>query len=117
MNKPWGRIQQVQNFELMPFTAACYTRSVHPHYLSVYASTADFSCGLIRQLQHSILGPWLAFTQAGITPASHQTISSPHVHAVVIRRREYNYNLTTALDHHLSVTTKTASTTCFQNSC
>ena len=40
----------------------------------------------IRRLQSSILGVWLTLTQAGVTPACLQTISSPHVHAMVIRR-------------------------------
>jgi hypothetical protein len=44
----------------------------HPHYLSVYASTRQ----LPDALQHSILGLWLRATQAGFTPACHQTISS-----------------------------------------
>ena len=39
---------------------------------------------LIRRLQHSIQGLWLKATPAGFAPARHQTISSPHVHAVVL---------------------------------
>jgi hypothetical protein len=31
------------------------------------------------------LGVWLALTQAGFPPACQSTISSPHVHAMVIR--------------------------------
>jgi hypothetical protein len=36
-------------------------------------------------LQHSILGPWLTATQAGVPPACLQTISSSHVQHFVIR--------------------------------
>jgi len=69
-----------------------YPRSIHPHYLSVYASTSHFddvasitaSRRLIDSLQHSIRSLWLRATPAGITPACHQTISSPHVHFIVI---------------------------------
>ena len=69
-----------------------YPRSIHPHYLSVYASTSHFedvasitaSRRLIDSLQHSIRSLWLRATPAGITPACHQTISSPHVHGYVI---------------------------------
>lgn len=68
-----------------------HSRSIHPHYLSVYASTSHFrdiakitaSRLLIDTLQHSIMGLWLRATHAGVTPACHQTISSPHVHRVV----------------------------------
>ena len=70
-----------------------YPRSIHPHYLSVYASTSHFedvasitaSRRLIDSLQHSIRSLWLRATPAGITPACHQTISSPHVHCFVSR--------------------------------
>ena len=43
----------------------------------VYASTLNFDLRLISTQQNSILGPWLAVTQAGFTPARLQTISSP----------------------------------------
>jgi len=38
---------------------------------------------LIHWLQHSILGVWLALTQAGFTPASQSDLASPHVHHLV----------------------------------
>ena len=68
-----------------------YPRSIHPHYLSVYASTSHFedvasitaSRRLIDSLQHSIRSLWLRATPTGVTPACHQTISSPHVHCIV----------------------------------
>ena len=71
-----------------------HSRSIHPHYLSGHASTNHFesvasitaSRTLIDSLQPSILGLWLRATHAGVTPACHQTISSPHVHGLVIRR-------------------------------
>ena len=75
----------------MPFTPqGRYPRSIHPHYLSVYASTQDFDvvAALIPTLQHSIQGLWLGATLAGFPPACHQTISSPHVHGFVTRRCE-----------------------------
>ena len=76
-----------------------HSRSIHPHYLSGHASTNHFegvasitaSRLLIVSLQPSILGLWLRATHAGVTPACHQNISSPHVHRIVrpvsIRRR------------------------------
>ncbi len=75
LRKPWAGSDRKQGFRSsIPFTAGQPTRSVHPHYLSVYAST----CLLPATLQHSILGLWLGVTQAGFPPARHQTISSPH---------------------------------------
>ena len=70
-----------------------YPRSIHPHYLSVYASTCHFedvasitaSRLLIDSLQHSIMGLWLRATHAGVTPACRQIISSPHLHLFVLR--------------------------------
>lgn len=70
-----------------------HSRSIHPHYLSEYASTNHFesvaritaSRILIDSLQPSILGLWLRATHAGVTPACHQNISSPHVHCIVMR--------------------------------
>ena len=69
-------------------------RSIHPHDLSVYASTSHFgdvasitaSCRLIDSLQHSRRRLWLRATPAGITPECHQTISSPHVDGFVMLR-------------------------------
>ena len=74
-----------------------YPRAIHPHYLSVYASTRHFedvasitaSRLLIDSLQHSIRSLWLRATPAGIAPACHQTISSPHVHFIVSWLREF----------------------------
>ena len=46
-----------------------HSRSIHPHYLSVYASTSDFGeTRLIRSLQHSIPGLWLSSYPAGFHP-------------------------------------------------
>ena len=54
----------------IPFTAGQLVQSFHPRYLSVYASTWHFGTKpLIATLQHSILGPWLTATQAGVAPA------------------------------------------------
>ncbi len=62
LRKPWAGSDRKQGFRSSnPFTAGQPTRSVHPHYLSVYAST----CLLPATLQHSILGLWLRATQAG----------------------------------------------------
>jgi hypothetical protein len=63
----------------IPFTAGQPVQSIHPRYLSVYASTRL----LPDALQHSIPGLWLAVTRAGFPPACQQTISSPHVHRFV----------------------------------
>jgi hypothetical protein len=62
-----------------------HSRSIHPHYLSRYASKYDFGKRLIRILQPSILGLWLKAIHAGVSPACHQTISSPHVQPFVLR--------------------------------
>ena len=78
-----------------------YSRSIHPHYLSVYASTSHFedvasitaSRLLIDTLQHSIRSLWLRATPAGIAPACHQTISSPHVHGFVMPVSSTRYAL------------------------
>ena len=63
----------------VPFTAGQPVQSIHPRYLSVYASTRL----LPDTLQHSIPGLWLAVTRAGFPPACQQTISSPHVQRLV----------------------------------
>ena len=39
---------------------------------------------LIAILQHSILGLWLAATQAGVPPARQSDLASPHVHRFVM---------------------------------
>jgi len=64
-------------------TSRGHPRSLHPHYLSVYASNRDFEYLLIRSLQHSIPGAWLALTRTGFTPASQSDLASPHVHVMV----------------------------------
>jgi len=64
-------------------TSRGHPRSLHPHYLSVYASNRDFEYLLIRSLQHSIPGAWLALTRTGFTPASQSDLASPHVHRMV----------------------------------
>jgi len=57
-------------FGATPFTAEQPAQSIHPHYLSVYVSADHFGSKLlISQPQHSILGSWLAITQAGFPPA------------------------------------------------
>lgn len=81
-----GRIRQIQNFG----AHAAHRRVATPgrFTLTTFLCTLQPTTSadrLIRQLQHSILGPWLALTQAGSPPARHQTISSPHVHRFVLR--------------------------------
>ena len=75
-----------------------HSRSIHPHYLSGHASTNHFegvasitaSRLLIVSLQPSILGLWLRATHAGVTPACHQNISSPHVQRFVMHASRSN---------------------------
>jgi hypothetical protein len=87
MHKPWAESNRYKISELMSFTAE--------RPLPVDSPSLPFCVRfngrlrrrrLIRQLQHSILGLWLGVTQAGFPPASHQTISSPHVHHFVLCR-------------------------------
>ena len=57
-----------------------------PFILTTFLCTlqpATSAIRLIRKLKHSILGLWLAVTQAGVTPARLRTISSPHLHSMV----------------------------------
>ncbi len=56
-----------------------------PSLISGYASKNDFGSRLIRILQSSILGLWLRATHAEVTPACHQTISSPQTYCIVTR--------------------------------
>ena len=85
-----------------------YPRSIHPHYLSVYASTSHFedvasitaSRLLIDTLQHSIMGLWLRATHAGVTPACRQIISSPHVHRFVRNQNHWQASSQTSLRDH-----------------
>ena len=86
VNKPWADSNRYKISGLMPFIAAGPPTVDSPSL----PCCVRFNCrlrprGLLRQLQHSILGLWLAVTQAGTPPACHQTISSPHVHAFVRR--------------------------------
>ena len=63
-------------------TASPYLSSPLPFCLRFNVALRDVR-PLIATLQNSILGPWRAVTQAGASPARHQTISSSHVHALV----------------------------------
>ena len=80
-----GRIRQVQNFgaNSIQRRGVTHDRFILTTFLCTL-QTATSDTVLIRSLQHSILGVWLALTQAGVPPASLQTISSPHVHSFVI---------------------------------
>ncbi len=74
----FSELNTVQGGTLLPY----------PFILTTFLCTlqpATSAIRLIRKLQHSILGLWLAVTQAGVTPARLQTISSPHLHGLVIR--------------------------------
>jgi hypothetical protein len=90
MHRPWAGSNRYKISELLNRSQPSgHTGSIHPRYLSVYASRYDFGNKfLIRTLQHSIPGVRLTLTQAGVTPASHQTISSTHVQHFVIPRGE-----------------------------
>ena len=93
VHRPWAESNRIQNFGAQYHSAPRgHSRSIHPHYLSVYASTPlrrrrqhDGFTLLIPTLQHSIRSLWLRATPAGFPPARHQTISSPHVHRFVSR--------------------------------
>ena len=79
MHKPWAGSNRYKISELI----AVHRRMATPgrFTLTTFLCTlqgATSDSVLIRTLQHSILGTWLTLTQAGVTPASHQTISSPH---------------------------------------
>ena len=83
-----GRIQQEQDFGAQYHSRLGKpSQSIHPRYLSVYASTSL----LPDSLQHSIPGVWLTLTRAGFPPACHQTISSPLVQRIV---RQHSVALT-----------------------
>ena len=70
-------------------TASRYLSSSHPFCVRFNESLRKrrqdhgFTI-LIDALQHSIPGLSLTATRAGIPPACHQNISSPHVHSIVI---------------------------------
>ena len=85
MQKPWAGSNRKPSFRSsIPFRAGRYSL---PFILTTFLCTLQpetSAIRLIRWLQHSILGLWLAVTQAGLTPARLQTISSPHVHRMVL---------------------------------
>jgi hypothetical protein len=56
MHKPWQDPRVAEFRGSIPFTAGQPVQSIHPRYLSVYASTRL----LPDALQHSIPGLWLA---------------------------------------------------------
>jgi hypothetical protein len=97
MHTPWAESNRYKISELMSFTAGrplpvdspslpfCVRFNVplqrrRQHYGFTF---------LIDTLQHSIRSLWLRATPAGVTPACHQTISSPHVHFLVTSIREW----------------------------
>ncbi|TWT98299.1 hypothetical protein Pla52n_48100 [Stieleria varia] len=102
MYKPWALEssdggQQVPNVGAIPLhSCAHHPQSIHPHSLSACLAPESpvlqrltSSTGLIQSLQHSILGLsilglWLAATQAGSPPARQSDLASPHVHFMVI---------------------------------
>ena len=81
-----GRIRQKQRFRSsIPFRAG----ELSPYLSSSLPFCVRFNQRLrrnrlIRWLQHSIRGLWLEATPAGFAPARPQTISSPHVHPIVL---------------------------------
>ena len=82
MHRPWAGSNKNHSFGAQYHSRLGRpSQSIHPHYLSAYASTSE----LPHTLQCSILGPWLAVTQTGFAPVRLQTISSPHVHHMVRR--------------------------------
>ena len=94
MHRPWAESDRKQRFRsAIPFRAGQPVPTFHPRYLSAYASTLDFGETpwgggylepLYQRCKCSILGLGLGATQAGFPPANRQTISSPHVHAMVL---------------------------------
>ena len=81
MHKPWAESNRYKISELMSFTAGRPLPVDSPSLPFCVRFKMRFRRKrLIRILQHSILGTWLTLTQAGVPPACHQTISSPHVH-------------------------------------
>ena len=82
-----GRIQQIQNFgaHVVHRRKATPGRFTLTTFLGTLQDTTSAQ-RLIRILQPSILGLWLRATHAGVSPACLQTISSPHVHAIVNTR-------------------------------
>ncbi len=82
-----GRIQQLPNFgaNSIQRRRATYDRFILTAFLCTLQRLTSTQ-GLIQPLQHSIPGTWLAFTQAGFTPASQADLASPHVRGMVILR-------------------------------
>ena len=87
MNRPWADSERYKISGLIPFMAAG-PPTVHSSSLPFYVrfKLRFQSSDLIRNLQHSIRGPWLTLTSAGFTPASQSDLPSPHVQRIVIRR-------------------------------
>ena len=85
MNRPWAGSNRYKISELIAVhrRVATLGRFTLTTFLCTLQGTTSDGVP-IRTLQHSILGTWLTLTQAGVSPASHQIISSPHVHAIVI---------------------------------
>jgi len=76
-----GRIQQIQHFgaHTVHRQTATPGRFTLITFLCTLQNTTSGKT-LIRTLQHSIRGVRRTLTPTGFTPASHQLISSPHVH-------------------------------------
>ena len=121
VNKPWAGSNRYKISELPQVaTHGVHRREATPgrFTLTTFLCTLqDATSGkaFIDTLQHSILGTWLTFTQAGVPPASHQTISSPHVHRFVLPRSGVSadqYSIVRSLTHaSSSVITRCKSST------
>ena len=88
-----GRIQQVQKFGAIPVHGRRATSD--PFILTTFLCTLQrltSTTGLRQPLQHSILGMWLALTQAGSPPARQSDLASPHVHAIVRRHLRESFS-------------------------
>jgi hypothetical protein len=85
MQRPWAvsdrnhvfgaRSRSGSGSQPIPFTLTTFLCTLQPGHFE-----GDL---LIAKLQHSILGVRLTLTQAGVTPARLQLISSPHLHPMV----------------------------------
>jgi len=86
VNKPWAGSNRYKISA--PHAAGRRVATPGRFTLTTFLCTlqvSDFGeTAFARWLQHSIQGAWLALTLAGVSPASHQTISSPHVQRFVI---------------------------------
>ncbi|TWT79649.1 hypothetical protein CA13_10540 [Planctomycetes bacterium CA13] len=95
VNKPWAESNRYLISELIPFTVTgppVIHSSSLPLCVRFNRRLRGTTCdsrqllwALILRLQHSILGVWLALTQAGFPPASQSDLASPHVYRLVIR--------------------------------